>query len=275
MPEAPDLEVIREIVTRRVVGRDIIYAQVVRPTVLRSVASEDFADHITGRTVEGASRRGKFLLLALSGDVNLVINPMLTGVIRLCAPGETVHKRTCFVLGLGGDLELRYIDARQMGIVYYVSADQLSQVPRLTEQGPDVLNDEVGLEDFKARLRPYRGEIKGVLTRGAFLAGIGNAYSDEILFAAGISPFRKCRDLSDEELARLHHSARQVMADAAAVLRERMGEETHHKIRDFLQVHRKGGQSCPRCGNRISELTANQRITSYCRRCQPGMLIRT
>ena len=204
----------------------------------------------------------------------MVINPMLTGAFQLCAPSEKVYKRTCIVLTLAGDLDLRYIDDRQMGRVYYVAPHQLDQVPGLEEQGPDVLDYAITFDEFKARLRPYRGEIKGVLTRGSVLAGIGNAYSDEILFAAGISPFRKRTSLSDDELRRLYDCARQVTEEAVAVLRERMGEELHHKIRDFLQVHNKGGEPCPRCGSKISQLTANQRITSYCRHCQPGMLLR-
>jgi len=236
--------------------------------------AQDFATDISGRSIEEVSRKGKFLLLALSGDHLLVINPMLGGALQLCASVERVYKRTCIVLALRDDLELRYLDDRQMGLVYYLPAAQLRQVPRLEELGPDVLNDEISFEEFKARLRPYRGEIKGILTRGSFVAGIGNAYSDEILFAAGISPFRRRKALSDEELERLYHSIRQVMADAVVVLRERMGEEIHQKIRDFLQVHNRGGHTCPRCGSRISQLTANQRITSFCRRCQPGMLIR-
>ena len=275
VPEAPDLEVIKEILTRRVVGRDVTSARVVRPTVLRSLAAEDFVGHITGKKVKGVSRRAKFLFLAFSEDYHLVINPMLSGAFQLCGPEERVAKRTCIVLGLGQDLELRYVDSRQMGIVYYVSGEQIPQVPCLEEQGPDVLDSVISFQEFKDRLRPYSGEIKGILTRGAVLSGIGNAYSDEILFSAGIAPFRRRKSLSDQELEILYSSARQVVADAVVVLRERMGEDAHLKIRDFLQVHNKGGQPCPRCGNQISQLNANQRITSYCRHCQPGMLIRT
>ena len=134
--------------------------------------------------------------------------------------------------------------------------------------------DGITLEEFQARLKRFYGEIKGVLTRGAFIAGIGNAYSDEILFAAGISPFKKSRSLSSEELHRLYQQSRAVVLEAMEVLRARVGEEIHVKIRDFLKVHRKGGQPCPGCGGPISEITPNQRVTSYCRRCQPGMLIR-
>ncbi len=274
MPEAPDLEVIQEVLSQRIAGLAITRADVLRPTVLRSLAAPDFSAHALGRTVESISRRGKFLFLTFSGDTVLVVNPMLTGTLHLCAPATKLLKRTCFVLGLGDDLELRYLDDKQMGQVYYVSASQFHSVPRLEEQGPDVLSDVVASEEFISRLRRHHGEIKGILTRGTVLSGIGNAYSDEILFAAGISPFRKRSTLSAGDVERLYHCARQVCSEAVVVLRDRMGEDVHHKIRDFLKVHNKGGQPCPRCGNSISQITANQRITSFCRHCQPGSLIR-
>ena len=272
MPEAPDLEIIKDFLNQRIVADVVGGAQVLRPTVLRSMTGE-LIDDIAGRRFIQVQRRGKFLLLELSDDRWLVINPMLTGALQLCRAGLRILKKTCLVLDLPDDTQLRYLDDRQMGKVYYVSEEQLSQVPRLDEQGPDVL-DGISLEEFQNRLKRFHGEIKGVLTRGAFISGIGNAYSDEILFAAGLSPFRKSRTLSEAELRELYNQCPRVVTDAMDVLRARMGDEIHVKIRDFLKVHNKGGQDCPRCGGAITQLTANQRITSYCRKCQPGMLIK-
>ncbi len=201
MPEAPDLEVIKGFLNQHVQGQCIQAAIVLRPTVLRSLAG-DFPADIQGRTFGAFHRRGKFLLAEISGARWLVVNPMLTGAFQYCGTKERVQKKTCFTLSLDGGDELRYLDDRQMGMVYYVSEDQMDQVPRLHEQGPDVL-DGTSFEEFQERLKRFHGEIKGVLTRGAFLSGIGNAYSDEILFAAGLSPFRKARSLSAEEKARL------------------------------------------------------------------------
>lgn len=274
MPEAPDLEVIKEVLTRRLVGRSVAQARVLRPTVLRSLAAQDFPSDIAGRSLSGLSRRGKFLLFSLSRDRLLAINPMLTGALQLCTPRERVLKSTHLLMAFDDGQELRYLDDTQMGQVYYISLEQLPRVPRYSEQGPDALADGLTLSQFKANLARYQGEIKGILTRGAVVSGIGNAYADEVLFAAGVSPFRKRRTLTDQELERLHAAMGRVLPEAVALLRERMGEVTHHKVRDFLQVHSKGGQPCPRCGATISQLTANQRITSYCRHCQPGMLIK-
>ena len=272
MPEAPDLEVVREFLADRAVGEEIKSATVVRPSVLRPLTGE-LAPDVEGRRIEGVERRGKFLLLHLSGDRSLVINPKLTGAIQYCSSKDRVFKRTCITLSLPAGKELRYLDDRQMGIVYYLAKGQMDRVPGLHEQGPDVL-DDYSFEEFQRRLRPFYGEIKGVLTRGRVIAGIGNAYSDEILFAAKVYPFRRKKALGSEELRAIYRSSREVVVDAIDILRGRMGENIHVKIRDFLKVHNKGGQPCPRCGNTITQVTANQRITSYCRRCQPGMLIK-
>ena len=212
--------------------------------------------------------------MTLSGDRMLVVNPMLTGALRLCKPSERLAKRTAFLLSLSDGSELRYMDETQMGMAYYIHASQLGEIPRLGEQGPDVLDEYPSIEEFKGGLRRFNGEIKGILTRGRFLAGIGNAYADEALFEAGVFPYKKRKALSEDDLSRLHEAIPRVLHSAIGVLRERMGEDIHLKVRDFLQVHGKGNSPCPRCGGNITTIGANQRLTNYCRHCQPGMLLR-
>ena len=274
MPEAPDLEVIREFLTPRLLGVGVTAARVIKPSVMRPLAG-DFATDVVGRTFDNVERRGKMLVFGLSGDRVIALHMMLTGLLQYAATADRLLKKTCFVLGLSSGNELRYLDEKQMGMVYYASRDQLADIPRLAQADgvPDVL-DDLPLPKLKELLRPFRGEIKGILTRGQFIGGIGNAYADEILFDARIYPFKKKNRLSDEELERLRVSMGAVTRHAIEVVRERTGDQIHRKIRDFLQVHRKGGEECPVCGGKISEVTANRRITSYCRTCQPGMLIR-
>ncbi len=272
MPEAPELEVVKDFLSANLVGATIEAASVLKPSVVRSFGG-DIAKDMPGRNVESVERCGKFILLGLSGGRLLSINPMLAGALQFCAPKQRVYKRTCLTFALSIGSELRYIDDKQMGMVYYISAERRDDIPRLRDQGPDVL-DDFSFDDFKQSLKRFHGEIKGALTRGRVISGIGNAYSDEILFAARIYPFRKRKALSEDELRRLYDRSRQVVEDAIPILRERMGENIHLKVRDFLKVHNKGGEPCPRCGNAISQITANKRITSFCRRCQPGMLFR-
>jgi formamidopyrimidine-DNA glycosylase len=273
MPEIPDLEVIKDFLNDRIVGQEIVRAEAPKPWIVRSHAAEDFVGDVLGRRFGTVLRRGKDLIFPLDPDRLFVINLMLTGHLQYTEPGEKRSKRTFFLLGMP-DADLRYLDDRQMGLVYYLRPDQLDRVPRLQEQGPDALDAKLSFEEFKELVRPYSGEIKGVLARGKFLAGIGNAYVDEILWQARVSPFRKRRTLSDDELRNVYDAIPTVLREATEEVRRRMPPNIHVKVRDFLKVHRKGGDACPRCGATIAEIAPNQRITSWCRACQPGGLIK-
>jgi formamidopyrimidine-DNA glycosylase len=158
---------------------------------------------------------------------------------------------------------------------FYIT-DDAGLVPGLLQLGPDALDPDLTCDLFTQRLKRYRAQIKGILCRQSFVAGVGNAYADEILFRAGIYPFCKRAELSEAEIVRIYRALRAVLTEAIEVLRERVGDEIgqEEEIRDFLQVHRRGGEPCPVCGTSISEITAQRRITSFCRRCQPGSLVR-
>ena len=275
MPELPELEIVREVLLRRLAGRRI---EDVRLTgkgaaiVIRDLTGFGFVAVVRGQVLEAVSRRGKFLLLQLAPSaLVLAVNPKLSGRLQLCPPGERkagpLHITFLFA---DPPEELRYVDSKTMGQVY-LTAD-LQAVPTFSEMGPDAL--AIGLDDFRQRLRAARGEIKGILIRAPFIAGIGNAYADEILWEARLHPFRKRASLSAEETDRLHEAMRNVLTTAIDQVRLEMGDDVHLKPRDFFSVHLRGGQPCPRCGTTISEITANQRITSFCRTCQPGGLIR-
>jgi formamidopyrimidine-DNA glycosylase len=271
MPELPDLEVIKEFLRDHIVGQEIAEAEVMRPIVVRNLAGGDFAPRLMGQRIEQVSRRGKFLILALDSGDGLVINPMLAGRLHYVPRRERRLRKTFVILHLADGMDLRYTDARSMGKVYLT--DDLAKVPGFADLGPEALDPNLTLDVFRERLRKYRGEIKGVLTRQSFVAGIGNAYADEICWQAGIYPFRKRPRLSGEEIGRLYEAMREVLNEAVVTLRERVGTDIHVEIRNFLKVHGKGGQPCPRCGTAISEIKARQRLTNFCRRCQPGSLI--
>lgn len=275
MPELPELEVVREVLDRRLVGRRIARVAVDPkggPLVVRDLRGRGFVEGLTGTTVRSVTRRGKFLLLSLTpAPRTLAVNPKLTGRFQLCPPGTKkagpVHVTLHFV---EPDEELRYVDAKMMGQLYLT--EDLTAVPTYALMGPDAL--DVSLDQFRARLRPFRGEIKGVLVRAEFLAGIGNAYADEILWAARLHPFRKRTSLSPEEIDRLYEALCSTLRESLEKVRAEMGDQIHLKPRDFFAVHLRGSEPCPRCGTAISAITAHQRITNFCRTCQPGGLIR-
>ena len=271
MPEAPEMQVVAEFLASRLPDKRIQAANILKP-IVRSLCG-DFEEDAVDRKAESVERRGKFLLIGLSGGRHIVINPKLTGGLQHCPSRARVQKRTCVRIRLEGDVDLRYTDGRQMGQFYYVPDDRVDEVPGLAEQGPDVL-DDFTFDEFTDRLKGFHGEIKGVLTRGRVISGIGNAYADEILFDAEVYPFKRRKALSEDELHRIYKSSRRVIEESVEEVRDRMGEKIDHKVRDFLRVHNRGGQPCPRCGRALTELRANQRITTYCRGCQPGLLLK-
>ena len=271
MPEIPDLEGYRAYFNRRLPGVGVAQAAVTIPIVVRA-PKEEFAQALAGETFAEVCRRGKYLLFPFGSGRLMVVHPMLSGRFQYCDPGEKRRAKTAFVLGLDNGMELRYYDDRLMGKVYLAGheGDLSGVVPRWSEMGPDAMSPELTEELFVQRLQKYRGQIKNVLTKEQCVAGIGNAYADEVLWEAGIHPYRRRVELSDEALGGLYRAVRAVMQWATPIVAERMeadGLPDDH-YRDHLRVHRKGGQSCPRCGSRISEITAGRRITNFCRKCQ-------
>jgi formamidopyrimidine-DNA glycosylase len=269
MPEVPDLEAIRKFFNRTISGHTVERVETFIPVVIR-VPRDEFVRLVTGDTLGDVHRHGKFLIFTMASGRVLIVNPMLTGRFSVVEPKVKRHARTCFLLGLDNSMELRYADQRLMGRVYLVEADQLESVPQFAEMGPDVLSPALTEEVFRERLRKHSGQIKSILVNHRFVAGVGNAYSDEILWEARIHPYRKRTQLTDEEITRLYHAMRDVLEWAEPIVAEKMSESLDYsEWRDHLRVHRRGGQPCPRCGSTISEITAGQRITSFCRSCQP------
>ena len=278
MPELPELEVVCEVLQRRVIGQTIAAVEVAPaggPIVVRDLTHTGFVQTLTGATFAEIARRGKFLLFSLetavsAGPLYLVINPKLTGRLQLAAPTDTRHAKTHVIFTLSGGAELRYVDPKKMGQLYL--ARTLDRIPDYAGMGPEPL--AISLDEFRERLRPFRGEIKGILTRGEFVAGIGNAYADEVLWAARLHPYRKRTQLTPDEIVRLYEAMRATLLEAIGKVRAEMGEAIHLEPREFMAVHLKTGASCPRCGTPISLVGANQRITNFCRTCQPGGLIK-
>jgi len=242
--------------------------------------------------VTSIRRRGKFLLIDLERD-EIAANPMLTGRFQLASPGDKLPTKTAVVLGFGprsrgpadaadwtrgaawlpaddARAEIRYRDPTQMGKIYLRPAGVDRPIPGLggTEQGPDADDPTLTRDVWRERIRRHPGELKNLLRNQSFVAGIGNAYSDEILHAAGLLPFRKRASLAPEEVDALYDATRSTLTNAVGVLCERVPPTFEKQVRDFLAVHDKGGQPCPRCGTRITEVRAGGFITSYCRGCQ-------
>jgi formamidopyrimidine-DNA glycosylase len=274
MPEIPDLEAIRGFLNERIVGVEITGVEVLIPVVVRT-GSADFIATLTNNRFGETLRQGKFLLMPLADDHVLVLNAMLTGRFQYGDPPKKKRARTCFVLTFEDGKQLSYSDQLVMGKAYLVPVDGLASVPVFGEQGPDAM--AVTEDEFRTRIRKHAGQIKNVLTNYKFIAGIGNAYSDEILFEARLDPFRKRSTMNDDDIGRLYHAIYKTMDRSIPILREHFRDELdYQEWREHLKIHRKGARPgtardegrCPRCGLHISEIAPNQRITSWCRNCQ-------
>lgn len=273
MPEIPELEAIKGYLTAELAGKRVATADARIPHVFRT-PPQAIRDTLPGDTFGPVQRHGKFLLFPLASERVLAINPMLTGRFQYVDPATKLRAKTCLVLGIEEGRSLRYSDDRVMGKVYLVPLDQLSLIPNWTANGPDLLDPALTEDVWVARSKKYRGQIKSVLTNAEFVQGIGNAYSDEILWEARINPYVPRTKLSDDELRGLYRAAIAVMAWATPLVAGAMvkdGMLDYEERRDFMRVHRLGGKPCPRCGAAITEITANQRITSFCRTCQPEL----
>jgi formamidopyrimidine-DNA glycosylase len=290
LPELPDLTIVAEAFHAALSGRPILSATAPGPLAVRGTPSELVA--LEGQRLTAVRQRGKFLDLDLERD-RLVVNPMLTGRFQLARPDVRLPSKTAVILAFGArkgrprdaarwttgagwlpadgsEVEIRYRDPTQMGKVYVLPAGVERPVPGRSgdEQGPDADDPDLTLDVWRARIRRHPGELKNLLRNQAFVAGIGNAYSDEILHAARLLPFRKRASLADEEVDELYRATRETLGAAIEVLRRRVPPTFEEQVRDFLAVHLKGGQPCPRCGTRISEVKAGGFVTSFCRGCQ-------
>ena len=290
MPELPDLTVVADALHAALAGRAITSTDAPGPLAVRGTPAE--LDALVGQRVESIRRRGKFLLIDLERDA-IACNPMLTGRFQLAAPGDEDSGKDggragvraafrwtgrCGRLDGGRRLAAGGRRARR-GALSGPDPDG-QDLPRPAgvvrpiaglgegEQGPDADDPALTLDVWRERIRRHPGELKNLLRNQAFVAGIGNAYSDEILHAARLLPFRKRASLAAEEVDALYGATRSTLADAIAVLRDRVPPTFEKQVRDFLAVHDKGGQPCPRCGTRITEVRAGGFITSYCRGCQ-------
>ena len=272
MPEIPDLEGIRAFFNQRIVGVEIVQAEALIPHILRTPRA-DFEAALIGNRFGEVLRRGKFLLFALADDNVMLVNPMLTGRFQYVQPSAKKLAKTCMTITLADGWQIRYSDRRLMGKIYVVPAGDIMSVPMFADMGPDAL--EVSEEEFRERIRKHTGAIKNILTNHKFIAGIGNAYSDEILFEARIAPFRKRTELSADEIGALYRGLHKTMDRSIPIVTAKFAEGLDYtEWREHLKVHRKGGGNsrdegrCPRCGSPITEISPNQRITSWCRTCQ-------
>lgn len=269
MPELPDLEYIVTHLRPRVAGRTIMEAVVREPIVLRMLLPNagGFAEALPGRVIEGLERRGPFMVFALSGNAELIVHCMLAGRLQIAGKAEKPIAHLCFSLGLDNGGVLRYADEKRMGKVYLTADGAYDSIPGYREQGVGILTPEFTFERFETLIRGRRHQARVFLMDQAALSAIGNAYADEILFAARIHPKTPCSSLSPDQRRALYESIRSVVAWGIAEV-EKAALPIEVKVRDHLKVRNRKDQPCPVCGSTIRRAGVLGYDAFYCPKCQ-------
>jgi len=267
MPELPELEVMREVLEGRVLGRPIARARAYHPGILKTV--DPPVDALVDQSFVGVDRRGKHLVLSCSEELHVVLHLMLAGRLVQSRSDTKITKATGFVFRFDDGEDLRVIEnGTHRRVRLHVVRDP-SKVDSIASLGVEPLSDAFTVEFLTEAFAGLRRQLKKAVTDQQSIAGIGTAYADEILYAAKLSPIRYVSTLKTEEIERLHRGTRAVLAHAIREIRVRSGGNlVAGHARDFLRVVKHTGQPCPECGTKIAEIRYAQKKTYYCPTCQ-------
>ena len=278
MPELPEVEVVRRGLERGVVGRTV---REVEATGARSIrrhrSAAAFAEPLVGRTVRAVDRRGKYLLFRLDDDAVLVAHLRMSGQLLL-EPDPTAEraKHTHVVLTFVDGGQLRFVDPRTFGELF-VSATRTrdGEVVELARLGPEPLDPATTPSVLGERLTPRRTRLKTALLDQHVIAGIGNIYSDEIAFRAGLRHDHRTDALTDDEVLALHGAMVSVLADAVDLGGSSLADGQYVDVDGRAGTYQarhavfaRAGQDCPRCGRTIERVRFAGRSTHLCPGCQ-------
>ena len=269
MPELPDVTVYVEALERRILGATLERVRLLTPFLLRSVDPPLSA--LAGKRVTGLRRMGKRLVIALEEDLFLVLHLMIAGRLHWKAAGARPPGR----IGLAafdfstGTLVLTEAGTKRRASLEAVRGE--AALRALDPGGLEVLTADRAA--FGAALVAENHTLKRTLTDPRVFSGIGNAYSDEILHRARLSPVKLTQALAEEEIDRLYAATRAVLTEWIARLREQAGEEFPEGVTAFrpeMAVHGRYGKPCPDCGSSVQRIVHAENETNYCARCQTG-----
>ena len=268
MPELPEVETIKNELAPWVMGQSFTQAAILDTELVCGGSAEEVRRGLIGQKVESLERRGKYLIFHLSNGRSLVIHLRMTGVLLLNPRGVDHYARAIFHLSNGH--RLVFSDRRRLGLIWLVD-DAHTVVGKL---GPEPLDESFTPGILGQRLSRHHIPVKAALLDQCIVAGIGNMYADEALFAARIHPLRKADALSPAEVQTLHHCVRRVLQ--AAISSKGASVDTYVRPEgelgtahsDFKVAHR-GGEPCPICGSTIERVLVQNRGTYFCPRCQP------
>lgn len=265
MPELPDVENFKRQLDETSLHRAIARVVVRDPGLLDAISASEFVRRVEGREIAASKRFGKHLFLVLSGKLSVSLHFGMNGALQYFgkSEGEAPYERLRFEFR-GGD-RLAYLNPRRIGRIGL--AEDVASFVAKERLGPDALDPSFDLAALERAFSGRRREVKSLLMDQAVVAGIGNIYSDEILFAAGIHPKAESERLGPEERRRLFDSIKSVLR--TAIEKGAGAEHSHGRLPpSFLLPQRKKGGRCPRCGSELQTLKFSGRTAYFCPRCQ-------
>jgi len=269
MPELPDIELYLHALRKHVVGRVLIGVRLGSPFVLRSV--DPPVSEVSGKKVTGVRRLGKRVVFELEADLFIVVHLMIAGRLRWRPPKQKLPVR----LGLAGfDFEHGALVLTEASKKKRAAVHVCRGEAALLDHDPGGVEPlEIDAHGFETALTESNHTVKRALTDPRIFSGIGNAYSDEILHRAKLSPLIWTKRLSKQQTARLHEATREVLSEWVTRLIEQHGGEFPEKVTAFrpeMATHGKYGEPCPACGDPIQRIVFRDRETNYCATCQTG-----
>jgi formamidopyrimidine-DNA glycosylase len=255
MPELPDVEVFKGYVDAKALHQRIHDVEVSANGMLRSVSAKAVKSRLKGRQLASTRRHGKHLFIRVTGDGWLRLHFGMTGGLKYFKNAADAPDHTRLRLDFVNGYHLAYTDVRKFGQIGLV--DDVDSFVESQSLGPDAL--AVDINTFRAVLRKYHGALKPRLLEQTAIAGIGNIYADEMLFAAGIHPLTRMENLDDYALRGLHGAMQQILRQAI----DARGE-SHRFPSSFLLRQRQVEGKCPRCGTKLKRITVGGRTTYYC-----------
>jgi len=278
MPELPEVEVLRRDLEKEVVGKKIKAVDVTGArSIRRHKNKKEFIALLEGRKIVSVQRRGKYLVIRLDGPEALVVHLGMSGqLLRAKSAREKAPKHTHVVIHFTQGGVLRFVDPRTFGEMFVTKYDDLEeQVEELAHLGLDPLETAMSWDLFGRMLAEKHARLKPLLMDQKFIAGIGNVYSDEILFQAGLKWDRMSDALSQQEIRRLYRAIFETLQDAVKYRGSSLADEQYVDLfghpgeyQHHHQVYDREGQACPRCRRTVHRARYANRSTFYCEACQ-------
>lgn len=275
MPELPEVETIKNVIEPQIQGLTIKKATVNRPEVIAYPAADDFCKMVTEQTISFMERRGKFLIINLTNKSRMILHLRMTGCLLITPPDFPMEKHTHIMMELSSGMELRFSDTRRFGRFWLIQSGEEDTYSGIGKLGPEPFSSECNAEYLRSRLEKRKRAIKECLLDQSVIAGIGNIYSDEILFRANIHPSVPANSLTAEEwglLATEISKCLRYYIDKNAISPEDYLETKGQDYRNtpFLQVYGHTGEPCPNCGETLARTVIGGRGSVYCPKCQRG-----